>query len=235
MVILRQTNYSIERYVKKLMQMGIKCVNSYNAHKLCANKYEQYHTLKKAGIPIPKTEFIEIPFSDIEIEYKGKLVGGWPLVAKPLYSQRGELVELCNDIDDAYVHSLKIKRKYTDRINPTCSMMIQQYMNCPIIVAWTIGDEIKSTQIRLSKNGGFFISNNRDFTIRENYPINEKLKNIINSTTKILGVEIAKIDIFENGGDYMICEVNSPGGFAGRDNYFNSNHAADIAQYVVNL
>lgn len=226
LIILRQTNSIIDHCIKKIK---VKCINDLNAHNLCAHKKNQYYALKKYNIPMPKTEFIDIPFDDNDIDYKSKLIGDWPLIAKPLWGQRGDLVTLCHDASDVYTHALKIKRKYSN------NMMLQQYMKCPTIVAWVIGDEIKSAQIRSSKNGGFFISNDRESTIREKYTVNEKLKSLINLTTKALGVEIARIDIFENSGDYMICEVNSPGGYAGRDDYFNSNHAADIARYVENL
>lgn len=229
-IILRQSNLDAIKKTNALISMGAKCINNPQGHMNCANKEIQYDILKLSNINIPETKFVNIPFDESDISEVLNTFS-WPVIVKPIWSQRGDNVELCSNLDDVYIHARKIKKTY---INGN-KMMVQKYVPGPIIIAWVIGHKIISAQIRESKSGDFFISNHRENTIRRQYNINDKLNNLAISSTKAVGVEIAKLDIFENGGDYMICEINSPGGYSGRDHYFNSNHARDIALYIRGL
>ena len=67
------------------------------------------------------------------------------------------------------------------------------------------------------------------------YIIDDELESIVLKSTKFLGAEIAKVDILKSKNGYVLCEVNSPGGFFGRDEYFMSNHADDISLYIRNI
>lgn len=230
MIILRQSNLDAIKKTNMLISMGAKCINNPQGHMNCADKELQYNILKSSNINIPETKFVNIPFEESDISEISNTIS-WPVIVKPIWSQRGDNVELCANMDDVYIHAKKIKKTY----NNGNKMMVQKYVPGPIIVAWVIGHEIISAQIRESKSEDFFISNHRENTIRSKYNINNKLNNLAVSSTKAVGVEIAKLDIFENSGNYMICEINSPGGYSGRDHYFDSNHARDIVRYVMDI
>jgi len=143
------------------------------------------------------------------------------------------LVKLCNTIDDVYIHCKAIRNRFSCQRK----VIFQEYINGPSISVNTIDGSPICAQIRYPKeNIDFLVSNRRDDAIRLPYSINDDLYNLICKATKALNIKIARIDILKLGNQYKICEVNSPGGFSGRDDYFvGTNHARDIAAYIMSI
>lgn len=222
--ILRAIDGPGIKKIRSLENLGIKYINNFEAHIECADKPKQLEILSNSGIDIPKTQIVDLPFDDNILDQIN-----FPIVVKPISSQRGELVELCENPEDVYIHCNRIKARFSYQKK----VIFQERVNAPIIVVWVIGGIPVDAQIRYPKeNTKFFISNHRDNAIRLQYPINNILYDMITQVTKLLNLEIAKIDIFKTNEGYKICEVNSPGGFSGRDEYHNTNHARDIVEYI---
>ena len=223
--LIRTTNGSSISTLQMLKKIGIRCINNIDAHLICANKPKQLDILNRNSVDIPKTWIMDIFFVESDLD---KLQ--FPIVVKPISSQRGEMVELCKTIDDAYVHCKKIRMKYPNQNK----VIFQEPIYGPTIVAWVVGRIPMDAQIRQPKSGiDFFISNRREDGERKPYKINAKLKTIITNAVNVLNIDIAKIDILKSSDGYKICEVNSPGGFSGRDDYFlGANHARDIVSYM---
>lgn len=224
MAIIRATYGSDNKIVKLLTNYNIKFVNNFEAHLTCANKPKQLDILNKSNIDIPKTEIVNLPFDDNILDHVS-----FPIVVKPISSQKGEMVKLCKTPDDIYVHVKKIQTRFQNQK----SVIFQEFIDGPTIVVWVVGGIPLDAQIRQAKDGiDFFISNNKNDGTRLMYKINSDLYNLIIRTTKALNIEIAKIDVLKSDDGYKICEVNSPGSFSGRDDCFNTNHALDIASYI---
>ncbi len=225
-IIVRTIHGDSSLILKSLASLNIKFINDFSAHLICANKPKQLEILSQSNINIPKTKIVDLPFEDSALE---DII--FPIVIKPISSQRGELVKLCQSYDDAYIHCKDIRKRFSYQKK----VIFQQYIVGPIIVVWVIGGIPIEAQIRYREDGEFFISNDRNDSLRSPYSINKKLYDIVTNSAIALNLQIAKMDIFKIHDDYMICEVNSPGGFSGRDDYFNSNHARDIALYIRGL
>jgi len=225
LILIRETGQDFKK-IELLEQQKIKCLNSTQSHILCAKKFEQLRMLCGV-VNFPATWKAKLPFTEDSLLDEVIRVVKLPMVVKPVYSQRGEFVALCSSVDEFYCHAKTIL------LSNKTDILLQEYINGPTIVCWVVGSEILSAQIRTPKDPNtFFVSNHKDLGIRENYKINDELKSLVLKSTKMLGVEIAKVDILKSKNGYMICEVNSPGGFFGRDEYFMTNHANDIAKYV---
>lgn len=224
MVILRTTQGKNNTVLRSLKKLGIKFINDLDAHLICANKPKQLEMLSEYNVDIPKTKIIDLPFDDSILNHIT-----FPIVVKPIFSQRGELVELCRTPEDVYIHCRKIQNRFQNQKR----VIFQEFIDGPTIVAWVVGGSPIAAQIRYPKdNIDFFVSNRREDGIRLEYSINNDLLNIITKAITVLDVKIAKIDILKSKDGYKICEINSPGAFSGRDDYFEANHARDIATYV---
>ena len=224
MVILRTTQGKNNTVLRSLKKLGIKFINDLDAHLICANKPKQLEMLSEYNVDIPKTKIIDLPFDDSILNHIT-----FPIVVKPIFSQRGELVELCRTPEDVYIHCRKIQNRFQNQKR----VIFQEFIDGPTIVAWVVGGSPIAAQIRYPKdNIDFFVSNRREDGIRLEYSINNDLLNIITKAITVLDVKIAKIDILKSKDGYKICEINSPGAFSGRDDYFEANHARDIATYI---
>lgn len=227
LIILRTIQGSNIQILHSLKNLGIKFVNNLDSHLICGNKPKQLELLREFKIDIPKTKIIDLPFDD---DILNDII--FPIVVKPIFSQRGELVELCKSHEDIYVHCRKIQNRFQNQKR----VIFQEFIDGPTIVAWVINSIPIAAQIRYPKDGiDFFVSNRRDDGIRLMYPINDNLYNTICKAVSALDIKIAKIDILKSKDGYKICEINLPGGFSGRDDYSGANHARDIASYIRSL
>jgi len=64
------------------------------------------------------------------------------------------------------------------------------------------------------------------------YQIDEKIEWLGGESARLLGLDIAGVDLLFSNGSYSICEVNSSPGFQGMDTYTHTNIARKIVDFV---
>ena len=64
------------------------------------------------------------------------------------------------------------------------------------------------------------------------YQITEDIEWLGGESSRLLGLDIAGVDLLFDNGGYKICEVNSSPGFEGMDKFTNTNIAEQIVNFV---
>ena len=64
------------------------------------------------------------------------------------------------------------------------------------------------------------------------YQITEDIEWLGGESARLLGLDIAGVDLLFDNGGYKICEVNSSPGFEGMDKYCKTNIAEQIVNFV---
>jgi len=64
------------------------------------------------------------------------------------------------------------------------------------------------------------------------YQIDADIEWLGGESARLLGLDIAGVDLLFDGDSYSICEVNSSPGFEGMDKYCKTNIAEQIVTYV---
>ena len=64
------------------------------------------------------------------------------------------------------------------------------------------------------------------------YEVNEEIEWLALESAKLMGLDIAGVDLLFDNGGFKICEVNSNPGFEGMENFTKKNIANEIVQYV---
>ena len=64
------------------------------------------------------------------------------------------------------------------------------------------------------------------------YQITEEIEFLGGESARLLGLDIAGVDLLFSNGGYKICEVNSSPGFEGMDKFTHTNIAEDIVNFV---
>ena len=64
------------------------------------------------------------------------------------------------------------------------------------------------------------------------YQITEDIEWLGGESARLLGLDIAGVDLLFDNGGYKICEVNSSPGFEGMDEFTHTNIAEDIVNFV---
>ena len=64
------------------------------------------------------------------------------------------------------------------------------------------------------------------------YQIDDTIDWLGGESSRLLGLDIAGVDLLFDNGGYKICEVNSSPGFEGMDKFTHTNIAEEIVNFV---
>ena len=214
-----------ELILEVAQQVGIKTINSAKATKICNNKALTTIVLKKAAIPIPKTM---IAFSSEEAMKVAQEIG-YPLVIKPLWGSWGRLL---SKVDSS--ESLEAILEHKQALNsPYHSIFyLQQYIEKPDrdIRVFVVGGKPATAMYRVSKH---WLTNTAKGAMPQSLKLNKKLGNLVMKTVRVLGVEIAGVDIVESKDGFLVLEVNATPEFHGLKEVTNINIAKSIVDYTL--
>lgn len=222
-------------FIDFLCRKNIIVINNMISQMVSLDKFRHYKILEKNNIPIPNTASVKIYATEEEIikALERKKIS-FPIVVKPNGGSRGEGVFKCHNISDIFDCIEKIYTLY-----PKSKILIlQQWIDHRIkgvISAYAIGGKLIAAQLRIAnREMDFLLSNYREDTNRFPYEINNELRKIVEDSCKAIGdIEMTKIDILYDGQKYLICEINSPGGFIGFDIFSNLDCGMMIAEYAL--
>ena len=222
-------------FIDVLCRKNITVINNMMSQMVSLDKWRHYKILENNNISIPATTAIKIYATEKEIikAMDSKKIS-FPIVVKPNGGSRGNGVFKCNNINDIFDC---IEKNYT--LYPKSKILIlQQWIDHRIkgvLSAYAIGGKLIAAQLRIAnREMDFLVSNYREDTNRFTYEITDELRKIVEDSCKAIGgIEMTKMDILHDGQKYLVCEINSPGGFIGFDNFFNLDCGMMIAEYAL--
>jgi gamma-F420-2:alpha-L-glutamate ligase len=229
--LIRNTKGADYKYLKALEHAGVRFINKLETHYLVSDKWLKYDRLMKADMRVPKTLLIPIPFDDYHPEQIGDELG-YPCVLKRRYGAYGIGVELCQ----SETHLYSIAKKFAKEFNDT-TMLAQKYINYSpdyMSLGWVNG-EMRAHVAKAPNGDNSFLSYKKPehLSSRKPYPINSQLRDIVTSALKHVEIELARVDILFNNDGYVICEINSPGGFRGFEKVHSIDMGDIIASYIM--
>jgi [lysine-biosynthesis-protein LysW]--L-2-aminoadipate ligase len=185
-----------------LESLGVRVVNNSASTAIAMNKLWTLSILVRNGVKTPRTL---IAFSE-EACYKAAQILGYPVVLKPIDGSWGRLISMARD--DEELRSVLEHRSYIP--NPSMKVhMVQEFVNKPNrdIRVFVVGDEVPVAIYRVSNH---WITNTARGGKAEPAKIDEELRELILKTAKLIGVEIAGIDVFEDREKgYVVNEINA--------------------------
>jgi [lysine-biosynthesis-protein LysW]--L-2-aminoadipate ligase len=185
-----------------LEAMGIRVVNNSISTAISMNKLWTLTILSRNSIPIPRTI---IAYSE-EVCYNAARFLEYPVVVKPIDGSWGRLIAMARD--DEELRAIIEHRSYLP--NPVMRVhMIQEFVKKPNrdIRVFVVGDEVPAAIYRVSNH---WITNTARGGKAVPARVDEELKELALRVAKLIGVEIAGIDVFEDRNrGYIVNEVNA--------------------------
>lgn len=209
--------------------MGIRVYNSSLAIRLCDDKRRCHLALKKAGIPMPKTVFAPMTYSNIGFsnldflsEVKERL--GFPMVVKAAFGSFGEQVWLANQ-----EHQLLSILQQCQ----TTEILFQEF------ISESSGRDLRLQVVGENVVGAMLRYSEKDF--RANVTAGGRMKK--HSTTleesqlaiqaaRAVGADFAGVDVLFGKKGPVVCEVNSNAHFKNLLDCSGVNTADAIIQYI---
>jgi glutathione synthase/RimK-type ligase-like ATP-grasp enzyme len=227
----------VVKLAKTFKKAGKKVVDANIANgKLAQGKWVDYQRLKKAGLPIPKTD---LRFKIEDVRY--------PVVAKWIYGMKGKNVFLVNNKSQLKkilpLHSNKewlaqefIKADYEYKIIAVGHKVLPVILRFKIqdsgfrvdFEKYTVIPSASEESLKKSKKGILHSSD----ALRVQDDAMERLVAIAEKAAKALGRELAKVDILESKGKFYILEVNRFPGLEWYEKLTKTNSTKAFLDYL---
>ena len=204
-----------------LENAGVPVINSPKAIEIAINKHRSLALLASHGIKVPYTVVTENINEAVErLDYRKGVV------VKPLFGSKGLGSTLIKDRDFAW-------RIYADLRFMKHVLYIQEFMEHGgrDIRAFVVGDRVVAAMFR--ERPGSWKTNISRGAKPVPYKPDPEVEELAIKASKILGCDIAGVDILDIKGEKYVIEVNSQPGWKGIQSVTKVDIAKKIIDYVV--
>lgn len=203
---------------------GVVVINSSDAIMAARDKLLAHQLLAASGVPFPKTVLARQPS---DVAKMVRLLGGPPVILKLLSGTHGKGVMLGKDLDE-----IQASLETIWALNQT--LLIQEYVDHDPgadIRVLVVGGRVLGAMKRTAQLGRFRANVHQGAQV-EPHPLSDELEWLALQAAEVMGLDIAGVDLVENGKGHSVIEVNSAPGFEGFEKATGKNVAAEILRYV---
>lgn len=210
--------------IRQFEAMSISCVNGSQAITKSRDKLHTLQLLSAQGLNVPLTSFAN---SSYETKDLINLVGGAPLVVKLLEGTKGVGVVLAENTKAAESVINAFRSLKAD-------ILVQQYIKESKgrdLRCFVIGDKVAASMQREAEEGEFRANIHLGATARA-IEITEEERAMAIKATKIMGLEVAGVDMVRSNSGPKILEVNSSPGLEGIEAATGVDVAGAIIEFL---
>lgn len=228
-VVIPRIGASITTYglavVNQLEMMGIAIVNRSQAIARARDKLRASQLLARHGIDTPRTVFLRDPD---QLKLAVELVGGLPVITKLTQGTQGVGVMIAES-----------QKSLESMLETFWAMgqdiIIQEFIKeskGKDIRAFVIGNRIVAAMRREAEFGEFRSNIHRGATGRP-ITLTPEYEKAALMATRIMGLQVAGVDILEGRDGPKVIEVNASPGFEGLEGATNKNVARQFIEYAI--
>ena len=219
------TTYFIKAILRHLERMNVVMINGSDSIDGVKDKLYTQQILGQSNLPVPKTLLVKHP---INVDWVEKNIG-FPVIIKTLSGSFGAGVFLAEN-----------KRQFKDLIklaeitSKSYNIIVQEFIKESFgrdIRAFVLNGKVIGCMMRQATDDDFRANITRGGEGIP-YQIDEEIEWLGGECARLLGLDIAGVDLLFHNGGYVICEVNSSPGFEGMDSYTKTNIAEQIVHYI---
>lgn len=227
--VIPRIGHSITKHgvsiLNHLEHLGIWTANSSQGILHSRDKLHASQIMARNRIPVPTTVYVRDIF---DVEHAIEQVGGLPVVIKVTQGTQGEGVFLRHTQYEA--RSLVQGLLVTGR-----SVLIQQYIaesHGRDIRAFVVGDKVVACMRRRARGREFRSNFHLNGTV-ERVDLPPEYEEAACRAARVLGLNIAGVDLLEGRDGPLVLEVNSSPGLEGIEKASGVNVAAHIVDYAL--
>ena len=210
--------------VRQFEMMHVFSVNESQAIARSRDKLRSMQILARAGIGMPVTAFASDP---TDINHLIELVGGAPVVIKLLHGTQGIGVVLAETKKAA---KSVMEAFYGVKAN----MLIQEFIKeskGSDVRAFIVGGEVIGAMRRQGPEGEFRSNIHRGGTAKNIKLTRQELRTAVNAS-RLLGLNVAGVDMLQSSRGPMVLEVNSSPGLEGIEAATGVDVASRIIKFI---
>ncbi|MCI0711299.1 MAG: RimK family alpha-L-glutamate ligase [Chloroflexi bacterium] len=220
------TTYFGLAVIRQLEHMGVFVVNTAASIETVKDKLYTQQILAHHHLPVPKTMLVKYP---VDVDTVEKYIG-FPVVVKTLSGAKGVGVYLCESRTQ-----LSDILDFIEATNSNANMILQEFIAPSFgrdLRVFVIGGRPVACMQRLSGDGTFKANFSRGGSVMP-YEITPEIEWLAVEAVRILGLDIAGVDLLFDDHGFQICEVNSSPGFKGMETAYPDLSIPDeIFRYI---
>jgi ribosomal protein S6--L-glutamate ligase len=210
--------------VRQFEMMGVFCINESVAISRSRDKLRSLQLLSRKGIGLPVTGFAHSTKYTSELI---DLVGGAPLVVKLLEGTQGIGVVLCetNKAAESVIEAFR---------GLNAQFVVQEFIKeaeGADIRCFVLGDKVVAAMMRKGKEGEFRSNLHRGGTAKLIRLTPEERSTAVRSA-RIMGLNLAGVDILRSRHGPVVMEVNSSPGLQGIEAATNIDVADKVIEFI---
>lgn len=210
--------------VRQFEVMGIKCLNGSDAIAKSRDKLHSLQLLANHGLGVPVTSFANSSYDTKDLI---KLVGSAPLVVKLLEGTKGVGVVLAetNKAAESVINAFRSLK---------ADVLVQHYIKeskgCDLR-CFVIGNQVVASMQRIAQEGEFRANIHLGASARAVEITNEE-RDLAIKAAKIIGLEVAGVDMVRSNSGSKILEINSSPGLEGIEGATGVDVACKMVEYL---
>lgn len=219
------TTYFALAVIRHLERLGVPCYNNSEGIDTVKDKLYTHQILAQSNLPVPKTMLLKFP---VDVNLVEKHIG-FPAVIKTLSGSQGKGVYLVSD-----KKSCEDLFQLIEITNSQMNIIIQEFIETSYgrdLRVFTIGGRVVACMERKSETNDFKANYSTGGKVFQ-YPLSPEIEWLALEVTRILGLDIAGIDLLFDHNHFKICEVNSSPGFQGIESCCDVNIPKEIYSYL---
>lgn len=210
--------------LRHLERLNVPLANTGDAIENAMDKMYSMQILAHHHIPVPRTMLVQFPV-DVDL-VEDQL--GFPCVIKVLSGSYGEGVHLISSRE-----AFNDLMEFVSTLKSPFNFLLQEFIDSKVgedLRVLVVGGRVIGAMHRKSVDGSFKANITRG-GIGTPFSVTDQIAYLATEASKVLGLDIAGVDLLFHGDQFKVCEVNSAPGFEGFEKYCDVNIAKEIAQY----
>ncbi len=212
--------------IRHLENLGIPVLNSSHSTETAKDKLATMQILSANNIPIPKTMLARFPLDTGMVEKEFT----FPVIVKTVSGSKGKGVLLCENVAQLEDLAGLMEISKDSNVNVILQEFVSSSRGRDIRVI-TLGGKPVGAMLRTAKEGRLKANVHSGGSVSK-FEMNPELENLAVKCSKLLGLELAGVDVLFDGDDYKVSEVNSSPGFEGFETATGINVAEKIYEHI---
>ena len=208
--------------IRQLENMGVLIFNNLRSIEISKDKMLTLQHLAAHGLPIPKTLLAKFPLNLDAIKREFT----YPIILKKASGSQGKgIVKLESH---AQLEDL------VDMLDTVKPIIFQEFISASTgrdLRVFVVGGRVVGAMMRIAAKGQFKANVHQGGTVKP-VKISPQVEWLVLETVKIIGLDIAGVDLLIDEKTYKICEVNSSPGFDGLEKALGENIAIKMFMYM---
>ena len=210
--------------LRQLEYMGVYICNNSDSVYAVKDKLYMHQRLANSNLATPKTMLAKFP---VNINVVKREIG-FPLVIKNVSGTQGSGVYLC-EFEDKFIDVMELIYTNNDKANIILQEFIKESRGQDLRV-FVVGGKVVGCMRRSSQTS--FKANFSKGAEVSFYQLTPEIEWLALETAKLLGLDIAGVDLLFDKDGFKVCEANSAPGFMGIEQVMGKNIAECILDFI---